>query len=198
VLQAFLAAFDEGRMTDGRGRTVDFTNTVFLLTSNIGADVTGASVKRRVGFGALFGPEEGEGRERESRAVVHAARAALSPELYNRIDEVLVFAPLGRTEVQEIASRLLSGLGQSLALERGLRLEFGEDVVRHLLEHGGFDPSLGARPMRRAIARLVEAPLADALLMNEVSAGDVVLLHVAGEEIRVRLTSESAGVSAAE
>jgi ATP-dependent Clp protease ATP-binding subunit ClpC len=198
VLQAFLAAFDEGRMTDGRGRTVDFTNTVFLLTSNIGADVTGASVKRRVGFGALFGPEDGEGRERESRAVIAAARATLPPELYNRIDEVLVFAPLGRTEVREIASRLLLGLGQSLALERGLRLEFGEDVVLHLLEHGGFDPSLGARPMRRAIARLVEAPLADALLKNDVSAGDVVLLDIAGDEIRVRLTSESAGVTAAE
>jgi ATP-dependent Clp protease ATP-binding subunit ClpC len=200
VLQAFLAVFDEGRMTDGRGRTVDFTNTVLLLTSNIGADETGASTKRRVGFGS----DDAQERASTERGVIAAARSTLPPELYNRIDEVLVFSPLGRDEVREIATRLLAGLGQSLALERGLRLEFGSDVVSHLLEHGGFDPSLGARPMRRAIARLVEAPLADALLRNEVSSGDVVLIDVVpvsdgvGAEVRVRIVSEGAGVSAAE
>src|SRR6185295_13602679 len=85
VLQTFLAVFDEGRMTDGRGRTVDFTNTVLLLTSNIGAGETSASPRRRVGFGAAAA----ERSSAEDRAVVAAARAALSPELYNRIDEVL-------------------------------------------------------------------------------------------------------------
>jgi ATP-dependent Clp protease ATP-binding subunit ClpC len=198
VLQSFLAVFDEGRMTDGRGRTVDFTNTVLLLTSNIGADETGASNKRRVGFGALSASEEGAERERMERGVVGAARTALPPELYNRIDEVLVFSPLGRDEVHRIASRLLSGLGQSLLLERGLRLEFGDEVIAHLLDNGGFEPSLGARPMRRAIARLVEAPLADTLLRGEVSAGDAILLRVEAGEIKVRIVAESSGASAAE
>src|SRR5260221_7107917 len=91
VLQSFLAVFDEGRLTHRRGRTVDFTSTVLLLTSNIGADETGAATRRRVGFG---GAATSEGRQVEERAVTAAARAALSPELYNRIDEVLVFAPL--------------------------------------------------------------------------------------------------------
>ena len=92
VLTSFLGVFDEGRMTDGRGRTVDFTNTVILMTSNIGSDETGSSAKRRVGFGA----EDAAARADLERNVTAAARAALAPELYNRIDEVLVFAPLGQ------------------------------------------------------------------------------------------------------
>jgi ATP-dependent Clp protease ATP-binding subunit ClpC len=194
VLQTFLGVFDEGRLTDGRGRTVDFTNTVLLLTSNVGAEETGASLRRRVGFG-------GSGSEviaTVERAVVAAARTALSPELYNRIDEVCVFAPLSRDEVKEIARRLLDGMGQALSIDRGVRLDFTDAVVEHLLDHGGFDPSLGARPMRRAIARLVEAQLADALLRGEVGTGDGVALDVAGDEIRVRIVADGAGVSAAE
>jgi ATP-dependent Clp protease ATP-binding subunit ClpC len=194
VLQAFLAVFDEGRLTDGRGRTVDFTNTVIFLTSNIGADETGASTKRRVGFGG----GQSEGRHGEERAVVARARALLPPELYNRIDEVLVFAPLSRDEVRQIARRLLDGLGQGLAIDRGVRLEFGDDVVSHLLDSGGFDPSLGARPMKRTIARLVEGPLADVILRSELSAGDAVVLELAAGEIRVRVATDGASVSAAE
>jgi ATP-dependent Clp protease ATP-binding subunit ClpC len=194
VLQAFLGVFDEGRLTDGRGRTVDFTNTVIFLTSNLGADETGSSGKRRVGFGA----KDGEKRDAEERAVVGAARAALPPELYNRLDEVLVFAPLGREQVREIARRLLSGLGHALAIDRGVRLDFDDRVVEHLLETGGFEPSLGARPMRRAIARLVEAPLADAILRGEIGTGDVAVLELEREVIRVRVISDGSDVSAAE
>jgi ATP-dependent Clp protease ATP-binding subunit ClpC len=195
VLQAFLGVFDEGRLTDGRGRTVDFTNTVIFLTSNIGADETGASAKRPVGFGAK---SSGERRDVEERAVVGAARAALPPELYNRLDEVLVFSPLGREEVREIARRLLAGLGHALAIDRGVRLDFDDRVVEHLLDTGGFEPSLGARPMRRAIARLVEAPLADAILRGEIGTGDTAVLEFARGEIRVRVVSDGANVSAAE
>jgi ATP-dependent Clp protease ATP-binding subunit ClpC len=194
VLQAFLAVFDEGRMTDGRGRTVDFTNTVILLTSNIGADETGASPKKRVGFGAA--PSEADLRAGE-RAVVAAARAALPPELYNRLDEVLVFAPLGRADVEEIARRLLAGIGQALALERGVRLEFGDDLVDRLLQDG-FDPSLGARPMKRTIARLVEAPLAEAILRGELESGDVATLEVHRGVVHVRVAADTCGTSAAE
>jgi ATP-dependent Clp protease ATP-binding subunit ClpC len=194
VLQTFLGVFDEGRLTDGRGRTVDFTNTVLLLTSNIGADETGASVRRRVGFGG----SASDGRAGVERAVVAAARTALSPELYNRIDEVCVFAPLSRDEVKEIARRLLDGMGQALSIDRGVRLDFTEAVVEHLLDEGGFDPSLGARPMKRAIARLVEARLADALLRGDVGTGDAISLEVLGGEIRVRIVSDGTGASAAE
>jgi ATP-dependent Clp protease ATP-binding subunit ClpC len=183
VLQTFLGVFDEGRLTDGRGRTVDLTNAVIFLTSNIGAEETGASPRRRVGFGSA---ETGAERRREEQAVVSAARAALPPELYNRIDEVLVFAPLSRDDVRQIARRLLEGLSEALAVERSMRIDIEDSLVDHLLDQGGYDASLGARPMKRTIARLVEAPLAEAILRGDVSSGDTVVLEVVGGSVRVR------------
>jgi ATP-dependent Clp protease ATP-binding subunit ClpC len=171
VLLSFLALLDEGRMTDGRGRTVDFTNTVILLTSNLGAHVSGASRKRRVGFGS-----EGAARTELEAGVIAAARDALAPELYNRIDEVLVFSPLERSAVLEIARRLLASLGKRVATDRGARLEYDDEALNALLDAGGYDPSLGARPLRRTLARLVEAPLAELILRGEVERGSVVLL----------------------
>jgi ATP-dependent Clp protease ATP-binding subunit ClpC len=174
VLTAFLGVFDEGRLTDGRGRTVDFTNCVILMTSNLGSEETQANVRRRVGFAG--GSEDPE-NDLEAR-IVAAARAALAPELYNRIDEVLVFAPLGRPEVREIARRLLAAMAQALFDQRRVRLEYGAEVIEHLLDSGGYDPTLGARPMKRTIARLVEAPLAERLLKGELPRESVALLEV--------------------
>ncbi|HTQ02299.1 MAG TPA: ATP-dependent Clp protease ATP-binding subunit [Polyangiaceae bacterium] len=173
VLTAFLGVFDEGRLTDGRGRTVDFTNTVILMTSNLGSEETQSNPRRRVGFAG----GEAEADDLEAR-IVAAARAALAPELYNRIDEVLVFSPLGRAEVREIARRLLASMAQALLDQRRVRLEYGAEVVEHLLDQGGYDPALGARPMKRTIARLVEAPLAERLLKGELPRGSVALLEV--------------------
>ncbi|HEX2669554.1 MAG TPA: AAA family ATPase, partial [Polyangiaceae bacterium] len=192
VLTSFLGVFDEGRLTDGRGRTVDFTNTVILMTSNLGAEESGSSPRRRVGFGN----EAVERADLEQR-VVAAARSALAPELYNRIDEVLVFAPLARDEVREIARRLLEGVSRALSAQRGLRLDFGQDVVEFLLDHGGFDPTLGARPMKRTIARLVEAPLAEKILRGELHPKSTLLLCVEGEHLEVDVL-DAASSSAAE
>lgn len=189
VLQTFLGVFDEGRLTDGRGRTVDLTNAVIFLTSNIGAEETGASPRRKVGFGSSDAAAD---RANEERGVVAAARAALPPELYNRIDEVLVFAPLGRGDVVQIARRLLDGVSEALAVERGMRVDFDDALVEHLLEQGGYDASLGARPMKRTIARLVEAPLAEAILRGDVSSGDSVVLELADGLVRVRRLEVSA------
>jgi ATP-dependent Clp protease ATP-binding subunit ClpC len=191
VLTSFLAVFDEGRLTDGRGRTVDFTNTVILMTSNLGAEESGSSPRRRVGFG-----NDAQDRADLEQRVVAAARSALAPELYNRIDEVLVFAPLGRDEVREIARRLLDAVGRALAAQRGLRLDFGPEVVEFLLEHGGFDPTLGARPMKRTIARLVEAPLAEKILRGELSPKSVLLLSVEGDSLECDVLDSSASSAA--
>ncbi len=192
VLTSFLAVFDEGRLTDGRGRTVDFTNTVILMTSNLGAEESGSSPRRRVGFG-----NDAQDRADLEQRVVAAARSALAPELYNRIDEVLVFAPLARDEVREIARRLLEGVSRALAAQRGLRLDFGPDVVEFLLDHGGFDPTLGARPMKRTIARLVEAPLAEKILRGELHPKSILLLSVEGENLECDVL-DAAASSAAE
>jgi ATP-dependent Clp protease ATP-binding subunit ClpC len=180
VLEAFLQVFDEGRMTDGRGRTVDFTNTVIVLTSNLGAEVAYPTSSRgRIGFSGRTGSREQEGGAWEA-ALVDAARAALPPELYNRIDEVLAFSPLSRGDVALVARRMLATLARDLEETRGIRLDVSDAAIDALLEGGGFDPELGARPMRRAIARFVEAPIAEMILRGELSRGDVALLDADG------------------
>ncbi len=190
VLETFLQVLDEGRLTDSKGRTVDFTNTVILVTSNLGAAASQAGPKRRVGFGAtdIAGSELSDAQE---LAVIQAARAALAPELYNRFDEVLAFRPLTRADVSEIARRLLESLSTRLLAEQGFALQFEDDAVEGLLDSGGFEPSLGARPMKRAIARLIEAPLAELLLSGELCAGDSAVLLAdssdAGAQLRVEV-----------
>jgi ATP-dependent Clp protease ATP-binding subunit ClpC len=194
VLEAFLQVFDEGRLTDGRGRTVDFTNTVLVLTSNLGADVAIAK-DRGIGFRAL---SSGRAEAKtDTAAVIAKAREALPPELYNRIDEVLAFAPLTRAEVRAIAHRMLEGLSATIEASRGVTLSVHEDVADLLLELGGFDPELGARPMRRAIAAHVEGPVAEVLLRG-VDDGDVLEVFVVpddsevGSGIEVRKRGEKA------
>ncbi|HEY3595881.1 MAG TPA: AAA family ATPase, partial [Polyangiaceae bacterium] len=179
VLQAFLGVFDEGRLTDGRGKTVDFTNAVIILTSNIGAAEVQPRGVKSIGFGKGTAKSVGD----VEQGFVAAARAALPPELYNRIDEVIAYAPLERAEVAEIAKRLLGGLARNLVEARGVHLDVDDDAIEALLSAGGFDPELGARPMKRTIARFVEAPLAEMILRKELVEGDVARLTVDADEI---------------
>jgi ATP-dependent Clp protease ATP-binding subunit ClpC len=179
VLEAFLQVFDEGRMTDGRGRTVDFTSVVIVLTSNLGADVSMPTARRgKIGFGDQAASAAGADARRYEEAIIQRARGELPPELYNRLDEVLAFAPLSRADVAEVARRMLIDLGQQLEVARGVKLDTSEAAIGALLEGGGFDPELGARPMRRAIARLVEAPIADLFLKGQLAPGSVVTVDV--------------------
>ncbi|WP_437755331.1 AAA family ATPase [Sorangium sp. So ce1389] len=182
VLEAFLQVFDEGRLTDGRGRRVDFTNTVLVMTSNLGAAEAGAlKAERSVGFARA---SQAVSPERLSEAMLAATRAALPPELYNRIDEVLCFAPLTRADVAEITRRLLGGLERELEA-RGVVLEVEPEAIDALLDAGGFDPELGARPMKRTIARLIEAPLADLILRGQLEEGSAALVGVEQGEVVV-------------
>lgn len=175
-------------MTDGRGRTVDFTNTVIFVTSNLGAEITSARESAGIGFGRTSARKEA--RSDESR-VVEAARAALSPELFNRFDETLVFAPLGKGAVSQIARRMLEGLGRLLRESRGVELDVSDEAVEVLMNRGGFEPALGARPMRRAIGRLVEARIADLLLRGEASRGDVILVDAVDGDIALDVAPTS-------
>jgi ATP-dependent Clp protease ATP-binding subunit ClpC len=180
VLEAFLGVFDEGRLTDGRGKTVDFTNTVLLLTSNLGVDSIRTRGSRPIGFGSMTNRAA-----QIEEALVAAARAALPPELYNRIDEVIAFPPLERAEVAEIARRLLASLAATLKKSRDVSLDVDDEAIEALLDAGGFDAELGARPMKRTLARLVEAPIADMILRGDLASGDVARLTVEGGEIVV-------------
>jgi ATP-dependent Clp protease ATP-binding subunit ClpC len=185
VLETFLPLFDEGRLTDGRGRTVDFTNTVIVLTSNIGArEATKGSA--RVGFG-----QRGQRSNAEER-VVAQAREQLSPEFFNRLDEVLVFDALAEPEVEEIARRLLQRLADTVYQQRSIELDIDAAVVQLLLQAGGYDAALGARPMKRAIARHVEAPLAELLLGGKVAVGERVQVRAEAGVVRfIRNTGRS-------
>jgi len=171
VQQAFLQVFDEGRMTDGRGRTVDFSHTVIVMTSNLGAmEAREAAESRSIGFSSNKGSRSTAVQD----VVMTAAKNALPPELYNRIDEILFFQPLTRDEVKQVAHRQLEALSRRLMEAREVQIVWTEEGIDMLLERGGYEPSLGARPVKRAIARLVEAPLAEMLLREELKAGDAV------------------------
>jgi len=193
VLESFLQVLDEGRLTDGRGRTVDFTNVVVIMTSNLGAEIAHDRGRGRVGFQATRSAAA-QGSEYKG-AVVAAARAALPPELYNRIDEVLAYAPLGREAVKEVARRMLAQLAADLSRTRGNKLDVSDAALDALLAEGGYDPELGARPMRRAIARLIEAPVAEMILRGEIGRGDVVTIDVEDGAIVVDAVTPSAGIS---
>ena len=169
VLEALLQVLDEGRMTDGRGRTVDFTNAVIMMTSNLGAAAAIGKTARRVGFHSA--PAD-DGPRADHDGVLAAAREALPPELYNRIDEVMVFEPLQTSDVREIARRLLAELSRMLEETRGITLAIDDAVPAALLGLGGYDPELGARPMKRAIAKHIEAPLAELILRGVLGEGD--------------------------
>jgi ATP-dependent Clp protease ATP-binding subunit ClpC len=184
VLLALLPLLDEGRLTDGRGRTIDFTNTVIVMTSNLGAAAAMQRPTRSIGFDSSDATTSARGDtdEREAR-VLEAARRAVPPELWNRIDEPLYFAPLVHEDVVEIARRMLAALGRTLELERAVRLEVEPSACHALAEAGGFEATLGARPMRRTIGRLVESPLAARLLSGEISRGQCVRLRGRGDQV---------------
>jgi ATP-dependent Clp protease ATP-binding subunit ClpC len=180
VLQLLLQVLDEGQLTDGRGRRIDFSGAVVVLTSNVGASAFGGE-GRAVGFGV----SERDAAGGAARAL-EQARAAFPPELWGRLDERLVFAPLGRDEVARIAGLLLSDSSRRLWDERQIAFRTGPGLVDHLIAQGGWQLALGARPMRQTIQRLVESPLADEILAGRIRPGERLLAcaGAAGVEFR--------------
>jgi ATP-dependent Clp protease ATP-binding subunit ClpC len=172
VTMLLLQLLDEGRLSDSRGRHIDFSNTVVILTTNLGAEA----------FGRGAGPM-GFGRAREDDdasldRAVESARRSLAPELWNRVDEKLGFPPLTRSQVEQIAVLLLRESSERLAAERRIHYRVEPGVVGHLLDHGGYDRELGARPMRQTIARLIEGPVADRILRGDLAPGDGILVSL--------------------
>src|SRR4051812_3366194 len=175
VLQLLLQILEEGQLTDGRGRRVDFTSSVLVLATNAGATADGA---RALGFAAAADKEE-------ERALANV-RAAFPEELWARLDEKLLFSPLQRSDIARVAQLLLAESARRLREQRGIEFRTGPGLVEHLVSAGGFPSSLGARPMRQTIERLVESPLADAILAGRVRAGErlVALAGPSGVEFR--------------
>jgi ATP-dependent Clp protease ATP-binding subunit ClpC len=190
VLLALLPLLDEGRITDGRGRTADFTNTVIVMTSNLG--VPAMETRAPVGFGAQGGgPDQRALRQR----TLAAARAALPPELWNRIDEPLYFHTLDRDAAAQIAERMTRNVAALMLSEHGVHVRFDPSAFDALIAAGGYDPSLGARPMRRTVGRLIEAPLARAILAGELVREMHVVVRGCGDRIVLDRTHEIAGAA---
>jgi len=185
VLQLLLQILDEGQLTDGRGRRIDFSGAVVVLTSNVGAGAFEAGA-RAVGFGVAQPSAQVPATDVGATRALEQARAAFPPELWGRLDERLVFTPLGRHEVARIADLLLSDSSRRLWEERQIAFRIGPGLVDHLIAQGGWQVSLGARPMRQTIQRLVESPLADEILAGRVRTGERLLACAgpAGVEFR--------------
>jgi ATP-dependent Clp protease ATP-binding subunit ClpC len=182
VLMLLLQVLEEGRLTDGKGRHIDFSNTVVVLTTNLGAEAFSAKA-RPMGFGTT---EVAQDQASEVAAACTQVRRSLPPELWNRIDERCAFRPLQELEVARIATLLLTESSKRLCTEKGIEYVAGEDVVGHLLRSGGFDPQLGARPMRQTVQRLVEGPLAERILLGEFGQGDRVHIAVSAGQLEFR------------
>jgi ATP-dependent Clp protease ATP-binding subunit ClpC len=175
VWNALLQILEDGRMTDGQGRTVDFRNTVIIMTSNLGTEYA----KRG---GALGFVRDGEEQAiADHQKIEKAMRDTFRPEFLNRIDEVIIFSPLTLQEVTQIVDIQIRSVFQRL-MESGLSLHLTE-VARLWLAQKGYDPQYGARPLRRAIQRLVENPLSVSLLKGDFAPGDMVVIDVLNGEL---------------
>ena len=170
VFNTLLQILEEGRLTDSQGRSVDFRNTVLIMTSNLGtADLR----KANVGFTKN---DEAVSYERMKEKVNDALKQHFRPEFLNRIDEVIVFHELSKPEVVQIVDLMIRRVTTQLE-SQGLGLELTPDVKLFLAERG-YDPSLGARPLRRAIQRMVEDPLSEHILHKQFHAGEIVVVDV--------------------
>ncbi|MCG5513784.1 ATP-dependent chaperone ClpB [Ectothiorhodospira shaposhnikovii] len=166
VFNVLLQVLDDGRLTDGQGRTVDFRNSVIVMTSNLGSQL----------IQEMAGEEH---YDQMKAAVMEVVGTHFRPEFINRVDEVVVFHPLGRDQIRAITTIQLDYLRRRLA-DRDLRLTVSEAALDRLGE-AGFDPVYGARPLKRAIQQQLENPLAQRILRGEYGPGDVVAVDCAGE-----------------
>ncbi|HUU63740.1 MAG TPA: ATP-dependent Clp protease ATP-binding subunit [Dehalococcoidia bacterium] len=184
VFNILLQIFDDGHLTDARGRRVDFRNTIIVMTSNIGAEL----IKRDTTLGFATKTDEAKSQqqvyERMKSKVLDEVKRFFRPEFLNRIDGTVVFHALSKEHIRQIVDLMLREVWQELE-EKAVKLEVS-DTVKTLLGEKGYDPVFGARPLRRVIQDLVEDPLSDALLRGDFGSGDTVLLDCEDDKIVIR------------
>ena len=171
VFNVLLQVLDDGRLTDGQGRTVDFRNTVIVMTSNLGSNL----IQEMAGE---------ENYDAMKTAIMDVVGSHFRPEFVNRIDDLVVFHPLGRDHIRKIVDIQLSYLHDRLA-ERDISIDLS-DAARDKLADAGFDPVYGARPLKRAIQQQVENPLAQEILRGRFKAGDVIEVGVDEDRLEFR------------
>ncbi len=201
VFNALLQILEDGRLTDGQGRTVNFRNTILIMTSNIGARLLTSAAGRRIGFDVArpFGSEGevehmygGKTYEEARQLVMDEMKKTFNPEFINRVDEIIFFHMLNQSAVLKIVDIMLGSLRKRVA-DIGLTLEV-TPAAKQFLAEKGFDPMYGARPLRRAIQSMVEDRFSEAMLDGVVKPGDIALVDVSDGAIKI---SSQAGPAAA-
>ena len=180
VFNVLLQVLDDGRLTDGKGRTVDFRNTVIIMTSNAGANLLKKSAPA-LGFAVGSGDEKQEAEDAAKKRVLGEVRHIFKPEFLNRIDELIVFHPLGREELSKIIDILLRDVRTRLA-EKEIRLEVSP-AAKNVLVEKGTDFKYGARPLKRAIQKLIEDEIAEHLLARDFKRGDTIQVRKNGAKL---------------
>ena len=165
VFNVLLQVLDDGRITDSQGRTVDFKNTILIMTSNIGSAhlLDGIDENGNISKGA-------------EEAVMNELRAGFRPEFLNRLDEIILFKPLTKNNIGEIIHLLMEDLNSRL-VDKEVRVELSKEAEAYVVDHG-FDPVYGARPMKRYLQKTVETEAAKLILADRVRAGDTILIDV--------------------
>ena len=191
VWNALLQILDDGRLTDGQGRVVDFRNTVLIMTSNLGTEY----VRRSGSLGFLLEGEEGEASQ-EKEKITKALKGAFRPEFLNRIDEIITFSPLSIEQMSQIVDLQMLEIKERLS-ERGLTVVLSPQA-REWLANEGFDPAFGARPLKRALQKNVESPLSVSLLSGEFQEGATILVDVDEEESKLIFHQDGEAIPAEE
>ena len=173
VFNILLQVLEDGRLTDSNGRTVDFRNTIIIMTSNVGASAVNRA--RAMGFGVSDDADE-ENYEAMKERMLAELKKVFRPEFLNRVDDSIVFRPLNEEEICSIAALMMQELAKRLALQE-ITLQINDGVYAYLAEKG-FDAVYGARPLRRAILRMVEDPISEGILSREYNEGDTVEIYV--------------------
>ena len=182
VFNLMLQIFEDGRLTDSKGRTIDFKNTLLILTSNVGSKVI-----EKGGGGLGFELAEDELSSQYSRIkslVNEELKQYFRPEFLNRLDEIIVFRQLTKDEVAQIAEIMLNEVFERISL-KGIQLEVTERFKNRLVDEG-YNPTYGARPLRRAVMRLLEDSLAEEVLSEKIKSGDTAVVDV-GEDNKVKV-----------
>jgi ATP-dependent Clp protease ATP-binding subunit ClpC len=175
---------EDGRLSDAKGRRVDFRNTVIIMTSNVGAEL----IRRDTSLGFAVHTDEVKSAEDAYKKMKDKVLAELKkvfrPEFLNRIDATVVFRALGQAEIRQIVDLMLSRVRLQLT-EHQITLEV-TDEAKDFLAQKGFDPTFGARPLRRVIQNLIEDPLAELLLKGEFQSGDTVLACIEDDDLKLK------------
>ena len=172
VFNILLQILEDGRLTDGHGRTVDFRNTVVIMTSNLG---TQEFQRQAIGFSR----QEKSDQQRLKTTIDTALKQTFRPEFLNRIDDIVIFQPLSKEDLKKIIDLLIAEVESRLA-DRNIQLELDDEAKAWLLKEG-YEPAYGARPLRRAIQRYVENPLSSKILQGEIKDGETVVVGVSGD-----------------